>query len=238
MHSDDQPTQEVQSRGGAPEARPAIELHDLPTSDEPTEDSHAPLRLQSASNVLSSLRGRRTPERQHSNSLPGLIFKGSCSGDRLPILKSATAGGNHETDLLRHFRYRVAPWIDVDDPDCAFGVQVLLLSRTNRSVQAAILALSATQRSIVSPGENYLDKQQEHAYRKDAENSLVMDPELVRNVGHALLMLQDLLPSGPEHWRTFLLRQRDVVGSFPSPAALGEQLGEGLFWLLFRIGMW
>ena len=147
--------------------------------------------------------------------------------------RPTTANSCRETDLLRHFRYHVGPWIDVGDPDCALGVQALLLSRSNRPLQAAILALSAGQRSLLSIYHNE-DIDNSIRFRKEAEDNLELQPDLIRQAGHAILLLQDLLPLGLQRWRGLI----ESVGRWLSPTSMTDDLGEALFWLHFRLGMY
>lgn len=148
-----------------------------------------------------------------------------------PVPRRPTAGSCHETDLLRHFRYQIGPWIDVGDPDCAFGIQVLLLSRSNRPLQAAILALSASQRCYL-PRPIDDDLQSIARFRKEAQEGLDFQPELIKRAGHILLLLQDFLPVGMQRWRS----QLEAAAGFFAPTALTEELDEALFWLHFRLG--
>ncbi|KAJ5118087.1 Protein of unknown function DUF3468 [Penicillium atrosanguineum] len=147
--------------------------------------------------------------------------------------RPTTAHSCRETDLLRHFRYHIGPWMDVGDPECALGVQTLLLSRSNRPLQAAILALSAGQRSLLSIPYHGEDISNGIRFRKEAEESLELQPDLVRQAGHAILLLQDLLPLGLQRWRGWI----ESAGSYLSPLSMTEDLGEALFWLHFRLGM-
>lgn len=117
------------------------------------------------------------------------------------------------------------------DPDCAFGIHVLLLSRSNRPLQAAVLVLSAAQRSFLHlPHEDDLNSIAR--FRKEAEAGLDMQPELVKHAGRVLLLLQDLLPVGIQRWRS----QIESAGGFFVQDAMAEELGEALFWLHFRLG--
>lgn len=142
---------------------------------------------------------------------------------------------NYETDLLRHFRYSVSPWIDVGDPYCAFGVQALLLSRSNRPLQAAILALSASQRQLLGVGSRSQDIGGSVRFRNEAEESLVGETDMLQRTGRALLLLQDILPSGVQGWRD-KLEPHIEAGGLVMPDVLEEEMGEELFWLYFRLG--
>lgn len=142
-----------------------------------------------------------------------------------------------ETDLLRHFGYHVAPWIDTGDTHCAFGVQALLLSRSSRPLQAAILAISARQRSLFAIPSHLHDLSAVEQFCKEAETSLSLQPDLLRHAGYALLLLQDILPSGLQQWRYLIQSHVQPIYGLLSPSDLNEKLGEALFWLIFRLGM-
>ncbi|GES65824.1 hypothetical protein ATEIFO6365_0012021600 [Aspergillus terreus] len=142
---------------------------------------------------------------------------------------------NAEIDILRHFRYHVGPWIDLADPDCALGVQTLLLSRTHRLLQAAILALSSSQRALLAQSQRDEDTVRSRHFRKAAEEILVF-PGLTGQAGQALLLIQELLPLGLRQWRDHLTPQLGPFGkTLPSPTALSEALGDAVFWFLFRL---
>jgi hypothetical protein len=167
------------------------------------------------------------------NSAPYFGYRSATSNATVER-RGDLASGNHETDLLRHFRYHVGPWIDTGDPELPFGLQVLLLSRTNRALQAAVLALSAGQRLLVT-SQNSKDQESSQRFRKEAEESLALEYDLARYAGHTLLMLQDALPAGPQQWRSLLVHRIEHISDFAS-RAVGEEVGEALLWLYFRFG--
>lgn len=213
------------------ESRTAVPIEDILTSDLPIGYSPGRTTLQGASGPFLNDTTRGTSGNVGSHPIPQYL-----SFVKRPhqITRRQHRGTScHETDLLRHFRYHVGPWIDVGDPDCALGVQVLLLSRSNRPLQAAILALSAGQRSLLSSPLHNEDIDSSIRFRKEAEESLPLQPESVRIAGQALLILQSLLPYGIDQWRA----QIEPLDGFVSPTALTEELGEALFWLYFRLGM-
>lgn len=208
-----------------PETRATLDLNDILTSSIPVELHQRPSSFQHPSTSLN--RTNRSFNQRFDLSLLGQI------SSRATTLSSS----NHETDLLRHFRYHIGPWIDVGDPDCALGIQVLLLSRTNRPLQAAILALSASQRPLIAVPSQIEDLDSSLRFRKEAEDTLGLQPELIGHAGRALLFLQDLLPLGLQHWRDLLVPQMETVDGLVHPATLGEELGEGVFWLHFRLDL-
>ncbi|KAG2416047.1 hypothetical protein HFD88_007239 [Aspergillus terreus] len=159
------------------------------------------------------------------------VAPGSQSSRRGPIPENS----NTEIDLLRHFRYHIGPWIDLGDPDCALGVQTVLLSRTHRPLQAAILALSSSQRALLAQSKRDEDIVRSRHFRKAAEEILVL-PGLTGHAGRALILIQELLPLGLRQWRDYLTPQLCPFGkTLPSPTALSEALGDAVFWFLFRL---
>lgn len=149
--------------------------------------------------------------------------------------KQNTANNCRETDVLRHFRYHVGPWIDTGDSNSGFGVQVLLRSRLNRPLQSAVLALSAGQMSLFSQPLSE-DVHSLMRFRKEVMDSLALQPDLVGRAGQTLLLLQELLPVGLQRWRDLISPHIDSSFSLISPEVLAEELGESLFWLQFRLG--
>lgn len=140
-----------------------------------------------------------------------------------------------ETILLRHYRYNMAPWIDIGDPQSSFGINIMLGAKENRSLFQAILALAAWHRSVcLSKYSN--DLEDALRYRKEAEDGLALEEVHIRRAGSILLMLGDLFSSYPPQWRSVLFNHLDSSGVLSSLAGLGEHLDEALFWLYFRIG--
>lgn len=179
--------------------------------------------------------GRGTPHAPYLNTVSYFGNPISAASDQAPDRRVQLASSNRETDLLRHFRYHLGPWIDIGDPELPFGLQVLLLSRTNRALQAAVLAVSAGQRLLMScPSRTDLDSS--HVFRTEAEGSLALECDLARHAGQTLLMLQDALPSGPQQWRALLAPTIEQACDFASRAGQGEDVGEALLWLYFRLG--
>ncbi|KAJ5936590.1 hypothetical protein N7466_003040 [Penicillium verhagenii] len=142
---------------------------------------------------------------------------------------------SYETDLLRHFRYHVGPWMDTGDSNCALGVQVLLLSRSSRPLQCAILALSAGHRSLLSSAHSD-DIVNMLRFRRE-EQALNYNLELERHTASALLLLQEILPSGLQQWRDIILPHTNHPHGFISPLDLVQELGNSLFWVYFKLDL-
>jgi hypothetical protein len=208
-----------------PETRTTLDLNDILTSNTPVDLHPKPPSFQHTPTFL------HQPQKAFNQGL-NLSLLAQISPRSRTLLSS-----NHETDLLRHFRYHIGPWIDVGDPDCALGIQVLLLSRTNRPLQAAILALSASQRSLIAVPSHIEDLDSSLRFRGEAEDSLDLESESIGRAGRALLLLQDLLRSGLQDWRNLISPQIEPIGCLVQPVAMEEELGEGIFWLHFRFDL-
>lgn len=214
---------------GASEGRTTVPIKDILSSEVQPDLSPEPTPLQNNSGLLLDHTKQGIFSGNTRNHVGPFYLNGPTNTQQVPW--APTARSSHETDLLRHFRYQIGPWLDVGDPDCAFGIQVLLLSRSNRPLQAAILALSASQRCYL-PQPRDGDIQSATSFRKEAEEGLENQPELVKRAGRILLLLQDLLPVGFHRWRSHI---EAASGSFAQTMPTGE-LGEAVFWLHFRLG--
>ncbi|KAF7631507.1 hypothetical protein F9C07_1181719 [Aspergillus flavus] len=128
-----------------------------------------------------------------------------CSSSRLPITSNPTypipASGADEIGLLRYFRYHLAPWIDVGDPECGFEIHALLLAKTSRPLLAAIMALALTHSSL-QQNNNAIGVNV--TLQQEAERGLAHADDPIKSMGQALLMLHDFLFSHPRQWRDFL----------------------------------
>lgn len=204
------------------------------TSTGMDSDSHPQTTQYNESGLLINDGGRSSTgvlNRAHSTTTPGSTFTDQLAHNQ------TIASSNEETSLLRHFRYNLAPWIDVGDPESSFGIKVMILARTNRPVFAAILALAAFQKSLVYQQQSSDDLENSLRFRGEAENNLPLTNDIVGRVGKVILFLVDFFSSSPLHWRNLLFQQLSIPGGLTSLAALDEVLSEPLFWLHFRIGM-
>lgn len=152
---------------------------------------------------------------------------------------SAISIGNvHETALLCHYRYHIAPWIDISDPCESFGIAVLTLAKYHRPLLAAILALAARQRLSLSlaPDRYGRDEALATRYRLEAEHGLQSVEQRIQRLARVLLMLHEFLEVGPEEWRDVLIRHWGE-GNTPLPVEqLDDKLMAPLFWLYLRMG--
>lgn len=142
---------------------------------------------------------------------------------------------HHETSLLRYYRYNVAPWIDVGDPESSFGIKVMLEAKEHRTLLDAILALSSYHRSLTS-AQSGGDLESARRFGQEAENGLRIAKDNISRIANTLFMLRDIFSSSPHRWRDVLSRHLRSSSLFSAPASLNDHSDEALFWVYFRIG--
>ncbi len=160
-----------------------------------------------------------------------------------PPLPSRDPDVTHEAGLLSHYRYHVAPWLDIAGAEATFGIGVLILARDkdSRPLFAAILALAALHRAVFNtplpvhqnPSEWSILR---YRYRQEAESGLRFVDREIRSVGTSLLILDEVLSSGPGMWRGVLLSHIEAPGILPALSQLVGETDEAVFGLYFRIG--
>ncbi|KAE8332876.1 hypothetical protein BDV39DRAFT_188937 [Aspergillus sergii] len=160
-----------------------------------------------------------------------------CSSSRLPITSNPAypipTSGADEIGLLRYFRYHLAPWIDVGDPECGFEIHALLLAKTSRPLLAAIMALALTH-SLLRRNNNAIGVNV--TFQQEAERGLAHADDPIKPMGQALLMLQDFFFSHPRQWRDFL-RAHTCGSSTLDSANTPQGVLKQPWWLLHsRIG--
>lgn len=145
------------------------------------------------------------------------------------------SSSNKETALLRHFRYNIAPWIDVGDPECPFGIKAMLLARERRPFLAVILALAARHKALVCSPQESDELESAVKFRQEAEHGFVFEEDHITPIARALLMLEEFLCSSPLQWKNLLLYEMDIQEDL---ASLSDEanLARPLLWLYFRIG--
>ena len=141
----------------------------------------------------------------------------------------------HETSLLRHYRYKVAPWIDIGDPASSFGTKVLLEAKEYQPLFEAILTLAACHRSLIFPqNSNFLENTPSHG--QESEEEPLANKHDMGRVRSVLLMLRDFFSSSPRRWRDLLSHHLRSSGDFLGNINPKTHLDAPLLWLYFRIG--
>jgi hypothetical protein len=142
----------------------------------------------------------------------------------------------YETGLLRHYRYNVAPWIDIGDPESFFGIKLMIVAKGNRALFAAIYSLAACHRSLIEPEKKHVDLENALQYRHEAENGTIDAEDQLGRAGSALLMLGEFFSTSLGQWRAVISHHAGPSIAVTYPQVLKDDLYEPLFSLYFRIG--
>lgn len=139
-----------------------------------------------------------------------------------------------EGAILRHFRYKMVPWIEAGDPASQFGVDVMRLGQESAPVHAAILAVASLQLQLIS--DTNLERDNDMiSYQREARSGLPTLHADTRRVGEALVALEALLSSSPSQWRNFPLFDLKQVSNDGAVSSVEEPL-QTLYRLHARIG--
>jgi hypothetical protein len=181
----------------------------------------------------------RLEEVSDVSQLPGRVRRGSPGGT---LSNTSTHGTSvitdHEVDLLRHYRYHIAPWLDLGDSKSTFGIAILIAAKEDYFLYHAILALAARQRRLrrVRPRrENVGDEASVQDCQNEEGSGSSSEQLPISSTTHLLLSLDKVLSSEPRSWSSIILKcvptLRDVA-----PHAFGADVKAAVFWMLFRIG--
>ncbi|KFY03134.1 hypothetical protein V490_00281 [Pseudogymnoascus sp. VKM F-3557] len=193
-----------------------------------------PIQLNPLNHLIND--SRNAPSGHNLDRSHNRTYSDSTLSHRL-IDSRGLANGDQEIGLLRHFRYNLAPWIDVGDPESFVGIKTMLLARANRSLLAALLALAARHRSLINHQENSDDLKSSLKFREEAERGLMFEDDHISHIIRVLLILEVLFCSSPLHWRALPFHQMGIPGDLASLSAPGGELCEPLFWLQFKIDL-
>ncbi|KAJ6440037.1 MFS quinate transporter [Purpureocillium lavendulum] len=127
-----------------------------------------------------------------------------------------------EAAVLRHFRYRMVPWIEAGDPSAQFGVDIMQLSQERPPIHTAIVAISSLQLDLIAgmAGHDTVSL----AYRQRPSDDLFEQDRRAKKVGEALLALEGFLSSSPSRWRNLPLLYMKEVSSNVSASTVEEPL--------------
>jgi hypothetical protein len=146
---------------------------------------------------------------------------------------STSSTAARETALLCHFRYNLAPWLDINDCGAFFGVKLFLLARETRAVMAAILSIAARHLYLKNKSNvGSSDLECCLSYRQEAESTVFHETASIQQLVKILLLLESFLRSNPQQWKDVV---RQVVS--PSDSVAFDVVEEPLRWVCFRIGM-
>lgn len=136
-----------------------------------------------------------------------------------------------ELELMCHFRYNIAPWLDIIDSDSFFGVKLMLLAREHRSVLAATLAIAARHMHRRTGMTRLVVDEYSTRYRQEAESKAFYETGSIRLIVRTLLLLDTLFCSNLSQWRVHL---RDFFAS--TAFTMRDTSQEALRLFSFKIG--
>ncbi|KAE8147164.1 hypothetical protein BDV25DRAFT_39163 [Aspergillus avenaceus] len=140
---------------------------------------------------------------------------------------------NDEIDLLRYFRYHLAPWIDGGDPECWFAIQTLLMAKVERALMAATLALALDR----SPSPDISITNRVAMLQEEARRNFCRANDDTRFLGETLLMVKDFLRCRPREWRS-VLRSRPQINRLPRHSSPEWHIYGQPWWLIhFRFDL-
>lgn len=143
---------------------------------------------------------------------------------------------SEDTEYLRDFRYRVSPWLDLSGNKALFGVDMLLLAKTDKMILTSALAFSACLKSCVNPKPNNADFENYRKYRSEAHLAFAsMDNTRVRTC-KALLLIGEFWCLSPSEWRTFLIQNSDALVTLTCQDSSENEIYQSMIWPLLRLG--
>ena len=140
---------------------------------------------------------------------------------------------SQEFRLLRQYRYEIAPWLDIGDPDSCFGITVLLAAKDSESLHNTVLALASRREALLR--EDDLSMRRSSHYRQMADGTLGSEKSCVSRISTFLLWVGDILASQPQYWKSLAFQDLTMMDS-PITDPLQRQMEDAMFWLRLRIG--
>ncbi|KAJ5717608.1 hypothetical protein N7488_003254 [Penicillium malachiteum] len=126
-------------------------------------------------------------------------------------------------ELLRHYRYNIAPWLDICDQGQTFGIQGLQLAMISQAVYDSVMTLSGISMNKLQSSK------QDH--RSDAQLDLGEIAFL-----RALDAAKNCVVDVPSAWTKNRLTTSELFDAL-SPHALSREFNSAVYWLLVRLGM-
>jgi hypothetical protein len=186
--------------------------------------------------TLPPLRGDSTPH--HPTPAPG----DSLSEAGPPIQYHFSSYERPEPDLrvdeialLRHYRYSIAPWLDLGDLDQPFGVLMLRATAGCQKLHRAILALSARHQELLRGHRRRFHITENTSSWNPAHLNTESASESTALASFVILDLVDYLSGTPQDWRAVVVRGVLMLLDI-GPSSLGSGISKALFWLWLRLG--
>lgn len=146
-----------------------------------------------------------------------------------------TVAAGHRTELLKFFRYNIAPWLDICDADQHFGVELLTESRHVQSLRSCVMRVAAASTSTTWLAEGLstdMSVSSEVAYEGVG---LSIDMEGIIGV---LEILTDMMPNPAAWWSQQDIGDRRPLVMERLLLELGVSiLHASAYWLSVRLGI-
>ncbi|KAG5914209.1 hypothetical protein E4U42_000623 [Claviceps africana] len=150
------------------------------------------------------------------------------SGEDQPLLHwdgyfdtSGVSEGRRHAALLRHFRYKMAPWMEAGDPRGLFGAGCMFLAQEHPSFESAMLGIAAEQIHVLrrhGTPESLCRHSGERGSPRQRRGEFVLD------VADSLYATARYFCAGAEIWRQVSGEQVAMLRSASCPSAMPEPL--------------
>ncbi|KAG5948664.1 hypothetical protein E4U53_006213 [Claviceps sorghi] len=150
------------------------------------------------------------------------------SGEEPPLLRwdgyfdtSGVSEGRRHAALLRHFRYKMAPWMEAGDPRGLFGAGCMFLAQEHPSFESAMLGVAAEQIRVL----HRRSRMESSSWHRDELGGFRQRcGESVLDVGDSLYATARYFCAGAEIWREVSSEQVAMLRGTSCPWAVPEPL--------------
>ncbi|GLI79164.1 hypothetical protein PoHVEF18_007492 [Penicillium ochrochloron] len=136
-------------------------------------------------------------------------------------------------ELLRHYRYEVAPWLDICDLGQIFGIQGLQLAMVSPPVRDTVLALSKASLDLRSPRSSHSRTE------KSILNPIAPDGQLdITTVAflRALDKTKQCITDMASVWSSYRESDAEILEPL-SAHTIGRDLNSAIYWLYLRLDL-
>ncbi|KAK2595015.1 hypothetical protein QQS21_007269 [Conoideocrella luteorostrata] len=126
--------------------------------------------------------------------------------------------GRRHAALLRHFRYKMVPWMEAGNPASQFGVDVMFLAQENPEIQAVIIEIASERLGLLR------ETKESGGPRRRSEMRRHSLQEPVKVLTDSLLATSAYLHCGPLKWRDSASPELQELNSDMSASDIDEPL--------------
>ncbi|KAJ4299910.1 hypothetical protein N0V90_005157 [Kalmusia sp. IMI 367209] len=141
-------------------------------------------------------------------------------------------------EYIKHYRYNIAPWMDICDMSQSFGCEVLQLSKVSLPVQYEILALAETSlgtgQHVQNSNLHILAHMQQQKEAQDVESYEAL-VEVLRTVGAVVTNLSDFWMKEDSAWCGQHVLETLLSEVNRSLKNNGGSLAPAVYWLMARL---